>query len=137
MLMDVKRRKQKLIAEINITPFTDVILVLLVIFMITAPLISQSSIKVNLPQAAKAEASEEKKPIYITITEEGIVYLDNELVTKKELKNKIYSVHENNPEGAVILRADKFVRFKDIISVLDVLSDFGIKNLNIAATVEH
>lgn len=137
MLMDVKTRKQKLIAEINITPFTDVILVLLIIFMITTPLIGQASIKINLPQAAKATPLEAKKPTFITITDENLVYLDNLLVTNKELRNKIYFLHKDNPEGMVVLRADKLVRFKDIVNVLDILSDFGIKNLNIAATVEH
>ncbi len=75
-------------AEINITPFTDVILVLLVIFIITTPLISQTNIKVDLPKAKSAKPLEGASQIQteITITREGPVYLDGKLVTRRELK---------------------------------------------------
>ena len=136
--MNINPRKQRLVSEINITPFTDVILVLLVIFMITTPLISQSSIKVKLPQANSGKAIEAGKQLmtYITITTEGAVYLDEKLATKQELKDKISTMYRNNPDLTVILRADRLVRFKDIVEVLDILSDLGITRLDIAATKE-
>jgi len=134
--MNTKSRKQKLIAEINITPFTDVILVLLVIFMITTPLILQSSIKVNLPEAVSAEPTKGPNQIEITITNEGSVYLVNQLVTRKELRDKVYVLQRDNPDLNVVLRSDRLVRFKDIVGVLDILTEFGIKKLNIAATAE-
>jgi biopolymer transport protein ExbD len=134
--MNKRPRKQKLIAEINITPFTDVILVLLVIFMITTPLILQSSIKVNLPEAASAEPTKGPNQIEITITNEGSVYLVNKLVTRKELRDKVYVLERDNPDLNVVLRSDRLVRFKDIVGVLDILTEFGIKKLNIAATAE-
>lgn len=129
--------KQRLVAEINITPFTDVILVLLVIFMIATPLIYQSSIKVNLPEAKSGKPLDEAKQLFITVTNEGLVYLDSQLVTKKELKERIGKAHKNNPGLAVILRSDKLVRFKDIVDVLDPLSELGITKLDIAATNER
>ncbi len=134
--MNLRFRKQKLIAEINITPFTDVILVLLIIFMITTPLILQSSLKVNLPQASSAQAAREVSPVNIIITNEGAVYLDEALVTRRELREKIYAKYKNEPSLAVILSSDRLVRFKDIVDVLDILNAMGIKNLNIAATTE-
>lgn len=131
-------KKQRPIAEINITPFTDVILVLLVIFMITTPLISQTNLGVKLPQAKSAEAfNASKGQAYITITNEGTVYLDNKLVTNKELKSNVYSMFRMNPQLSVVLSADKFVQFKKVVAVLDTLNELGIKNLNIAAVAEE
>jgi biopolymer transport protein ExbD len=136
--MNRRPRKQRLVAEINITPFTDVILVLLVIFMITTPLIFQSSIRVRLPQAQSGEPVESGRQTqaYISITNEGLLYLDDKLVNRQELRERVARIHENNPGLGVILRSDKFVQFKNVVAVLDVLSELGIKNLNIAATTE-
>lgn len=136
--MNIKSRKQKLVAEINITPFTDVILVLLVIFMITTPLITQSVIKVKLPQAKSGVPVEAARQIQvgITISNEGLIYLEEKLVTRKELRERIALIHEDNPGLSVILRSDRLVQFKNIVGVLDILSELGIKNLNIAATTE-
>jgi len=132
--MNVNSRKQRLIAEINITPFTDVILVLLIIFMITTPLIIQSGIKVNLPNAASAKPnSSAKQQVNITVTNENTLYVDDALVTKKELRQKVRVLHEDNPGLEVVLLSDKLVRFKDIVAVLDILNELGIRKLNIAA----
>jgi biopolymer transport protein ExbD len=135
--MNARERKQRLIAEINITPFTDVILVLLIIFMITTPLIIQSSIKVNLPNAASAKPnSNTRSQVNISVTNENLLYVDNDMVTKKELKERIKSLHEDNPGIEVVLLSDKLVRFKDIVAVLDILNDLGIRKLNIAAKTD-
>ncbi len=135
--MNLRSRKQRLIAEINITPFTDVILVLLIIFMITTPLILQSSLKVNLPLAASAEPLKEMGPINILISNEGAVYVDGVLSTRKELRERIYMRHKNNPSVGVVISSDRLVRFKDIVDILDILNALGIRNLNIAATTKE
>ncbi len=134
--MKLKSRKQRLVSEINITPFTDVILVLLIVFMLTTPLIMESNIKVKLPYAKSGHAAEgtRQSQVFITVSNEGLTYLDGKLVTKKELKEKVSVVSKDNPSLNVILRSDRFVRFKDIVDVLDMLNEQGISNLNIAAT---
>ena len=129
-------RQQKLIAEINITPFTDVILVLLIIFMITTPLILQSNIRVNLPSSATGEPLEEARQVSITVTNEGLIYLDNKLILRKSLKAEVAKIHQASPGLKVILFSDKMVRFKDIVSLLDIFNELGIKNLNIATKTE-
>lgn len=131
-------RKQRLVVDINITPFTDVILVLLVIFMITAPLISQSNIRVNLPQTKTAESATKARPLDlgITITGEGVIYLNGKLVTRKELREQIKLLHKNNPDLSVTVHSDRFVRFQEIVNVLDPLSELGITKLNIATINE-
>ncbi|MDD5432396.1 MAG: biopolymer transporter ExbD [Candidatus Omnitrophica bacterium] len=135
--MNSKIKKQNLVAEINITPFTDVILVLLIIFMVATPLISQSTVKVDLPRTSSATQTQEKSQVFISITNEGMIYLGNDLVTRKELKSKIKLLKNNNPNIVVILRSDKLVRFKDIVSVLDTLTELDIRNLNIATINEQ
>lgn len=135
--MNRRPARSKVVAEINITPFTDVILVLLIIFMITTPLILQSSIKVSLPEAASGKSITNARQINITVTNDNVVYLDNRLITRKELIAKVRMLHRDNPELEVILFSDRLVRFKNIVSILDDLNEIGIKNLNIAAKVEQ
>ncbi len=129
--------KPKIFAEINITPLTDVALTLLIIFMITTPLILQSSIKVNLPEAASGKPLTGTRQINITVAEDNTVHLDDKLVTRKELVARVKAAYKENSELEVILFSDKMVRFKNIVSILDDLNEIGIKNLNIAAQVEQ
>lgn len=137
--MNRPSRKQRLVSEINITPFTDVILVLLIIFMITTPLISQTNLKVNLPAAKSGTQPEtiRQSKADITITREGPVYLNGKLVTKKELREQIRIMYGNNPGLVVTVHSDKTVKFQDIVNVLDPLTELGITKLNIAATAEE
>jgi biopolymer transport protein TolR len=136
--MKGRPRKQRLVTEINITPFTDVILVLLVIFMITTPLVTQVHFKVNLPEAKSGLPVEvgRQARVAISITNEGLVYLDEKLVTRKELRESVNMMRKDHPDLSVILESDRTVRFKDIVDVLDILTEVGVRNLNIAATIE-
>jgi biopolymer transport protein ExbD len=131
-----RSRKQRLMAEINITPFTDVILVLLVIFMITTPLLSSQAkqIKVNLPRAKHVTAAEAKSNVMsITLSSEGPLYLEGQVVTLKELETELGNVVKNNPGQAVVLEVDRLVAFKNVVRVLDVLNSLNIERLRIAA----
>jgi biopolymer transport protein ExbD len=134
--MNPRLRKQKAIAEINITPFTDVILVLLIIFMITTPLIMQTSIKVNLPNAKSAKTSDASDQVNITVSSKSIIYLDGNLMTKDELRDKVAAIYKSNPSLKVVLFSDKLARFKDVVAVLDVMNELGIRSLNIAAKAD-
>jgi len=135
--MNRRLARPRIVAEINITPLTDVALVLLIIFMITTPLILQSSIKVSLPEAASGKPLTNTRQMNITIAEDNSVYIDNKLVTRKELRAKVSMAHRDNPNMEVIVFSDKTVRFKNIVSILDDLNEIGIRNLNIAAKVEQ
>jgi len=135
--MNARPQRQRVMAEINITPFTDVILVLLIIFMITTPLILQSSIKVNLPEAASGKPFTNTRQINITVANDNTVYIDNKIVTRKDLISQVRTAHRDNQELEIILFSDRMVRFKNIVSILDDLNEIGVKNLNIAAKVEQ
>jgi biopolymer transport protein ExbD len=124
--MKRERRSSKLIAEINITPFTDVVLVLLIIFMIATPFIYQSSVKVQLPKASKSEES--SRDILININAQGEVFLDDTKLDLETLKHKMTARVKNKPDASVIINGDKNVRYDAVIQVMDVLNQSGVKN---------
>jgi biopolymer transport protein TolR len=124
--MNRKARKPKLMAEINITPFTDVVLVLLIIFMIATPFIYQSSMNVQLPQASKSE--ETTRDMIVTISSRGEIFLDNTKMDLNTLKTKLSSAVRNKPNTSVIINGDKNVRYDSVIQVMDILTQAGVKN---------
>jgi biopolymer transport protein ExbD len=124
--MKRERRSSKLMAEINITPFTDVVLVLLIIFMIATPFIYQSSVKVQLPKASKSE--EASRDILININAQGEVFLDDTKLDLEMLKYKLTARVKNKPDTSVIINGDKNVRYDAVIQVMDVLTQSGVKN---------
>jgi biopolymer transport protein ExbD len=119
-------RKSKLMAEINITPFTDVVLVLLIIFMIATPFIYQSSMRVQLPQASKTE--ETSRDIIITINAHGDIFLEDAKVDLGTLKYKLMAMVRSKPDASVIINGDKNVRYNSVIQVMDVLTQSGVRN---------
>jgi biopolymer transport protein ExbD len=124
----VKRRMKRptLMAEINITPFTDVVLVLLIIFMIATPFIYQSGLKIQLPKALKSE--EAARDIIITINAQGEVFLEESRVNLETLRFKLTAMIRSKPEASVIINGDKNVKYDSVIQVMDVLTRSGVKN---------
>ncbi len=129
-------RRQKPFTEINTAPFTDIILVLMAIFMVTTPLVMQSNIQVNLPSSKTGQPHKDSRQISVMITSEGLIYLDNKATSKKTFKAEIAKLHQDNPNLEVILFSDKMVRFKDIVGLLDIFNELEIRNLNIATRTE-
>ncbi len=113
-------------AEINITPFTDVVLVLLIIFMIATPFIYQSSVKVQLPKASKSEES--SRDIIININAQGEVFLEDTKLDLETLKYRVTAKVKNKADTSVIINGDKNVRYDAVIQVMDVLTQAGVKN---------
>jgi biopolymer transport protein ExbD len=124
--MKRRMRKSKLMVEINITPFTDVVLVLLIIFMIATPFIYQSSMRVQLPQASKTE--ETSRDIIITVNAQGDIFLDDAKVDLDTLKYKMMAMMRRRSNASVIINGDKNVRYNSVIQVMDVLTQSGVKN---------
>jgi biopolymer transport protein ExbD len=124
--MKKKMKRSRLIAEINITPFTDVVLVLLIIFMIATPFIYQSSMKVQLPQASKSE--EASRDIIITINAQGDVFLEDKKLNLESLKYRLSAMVKSKPDTSVIINGDKNVKYDSVMQVMDVLTRSGVKN---------
>jgi len=124
--MKRKTKRPKLMAEINITPFTDVVLVLLIIFMIATPFIYQSSMKVQLPKGSKSE--ENPRDIIITINSRGDVYLEDAKLDLSTLKYKLSTMVKGKPDTSVIINGDKEVKYNSVMEVMDILTQSGVKN---------
>jgi biopolymer transport protein TolR len=124
--MNRQAKGRKLIAEINITPFTDVILVLLIIFMIATPFIYQSSTKVQLPKASTSV--ETSKDVVVVINARGEIFVDDSKVGLDSLKYKLSRKVKDKPDLGVIVNGDKNVRYDSVIGVIDILNQLGIKN---------
>ncbi len=118
----MEKRRQAL-SEINVTPFVDVMLVLLIIFMVTAPLLQQG-IDINLPQA-KSKEMEPAERIVVTIRKDGKIYLNKSSVTEKELSARLSK--KKNKE--VYLKADKDVPYGVVVRVMGELREIGIEKL--------
>ena len=129
-------RNSKLIAEINIAPFTDVILVLLIVFMVTTPLIYRSSIKIALPQVSDNRQPLESKDINVMITAAGEVYLENQKYSLKLdrdlLKFKLQKLSKSSQDPAIIINGDRTVKYDFVVQVIDMASKAGIKHLVLA-----
>ena len=117
------------LSEINIVPFVDVMLVLLIIFMITAPIL-QSGIEVNLPKTQTVkEISEER--LVVTIDRGQLIYLGNDPVNIHDLGNKVRGQMRNPQTDAVFLRCDETVPFGTFATVMDALRVSGIQNVSV------
>ena len=112
-------------AEINVTPLVDVILVLLIIFMITAPLLL-SGIRVQIPASqAGAMPQQPAQPLVLTIDKKGQVFIEQQAVPLLDLKRRLPGLLESHKGQAVYLKADEQVPYGSIVKVLDLLDDAG------------
>lgn len=120
---------RRLMSEINIIPLVDVVLVLLVIFMITAPLLYRG-IDVKLPQAATNTAQAEERKV-LTIQKNRSVYLDEEKVAFNRLKERLNVLKAASPNLSIYLRADREVPYGTVVQVMDWVKQAGIDRLGI------
>ena len=118
-------------SEINVVPLVDIILVVLIIFMVTAPMIMKPSINVNLPKAASGEATVPSK-LNITISPDGKLNLDGKAVEDSEVQAKAIEEFKKNPEVQAIISADKDVPHGRVVSVLDIVKGAGVKKFAIS-----
>ena len=125
----IARQTGTSLSEINIVPFVDVMLVLLIIFMITAPIL-QSGIEVNLPKTQTVkEISEER--LVVTIDRGQLIYLGNDPVNIHDLGTKVRGQMRNPQSDAVFLRCDETVPFGTFATVVDALRTSGIENVSV------
>jgi biopolymer transport protein ExbD len=137
--MKRRARSQRLVAEINITPFTDVILVLLIIFMVSTPMIFRSSIQVQLPQAVTKQ--EPPRNINLTINSSGEVFLEgtkyNIRYDLEVLKFKLSSLAKDVGDSSVTIDGDRDVKYDFVVKVIDVASQIGIKHIVLATELKR
>lgn len=131
-----RRIKRRPMAEINVVPYIDVTLVLLIIFMITAPLIQQG-VEVDLPQAdAKELPQDQEPPLVITVDASGSYYMDVGEETGKAVELELVAIRvaailRHKPKTAVLIRGDLNVDYGKVVTVMAVLKKAGVENVGL------
>ena len=128
-------KSRRIIADINITPFVDVLLILLIIFMVTAPMMS-NGFNVNLPKSVRNQLNtgEEHKQILLSIDKKANLYLDEELVSQRTLTKKLQGY--NKATTQFFIKADKAVAYNNVIKIMSMLSSMGFVNISLVTDVQ-
>ncbi len=116
------------IASINIVPLVDIILVVLIIFMVTAPLVLKPTIDINLPKASSGDSSP-PTPLNIAITKDGAISLNGQTTTLADVTAYATKIAREKPDAAAILQADRSVTLETLTSIIDVVKTAGIKKV--------
>lgn len=117
------------IAEINIVPLVDIVLVVLIIFMVAAPLVMQPKIDITLPKSSSTDIDKSKKPMKITIGGKGEIFVNNKEISLDDLRAESLSEFQKNPEVSAILVADKSVTLEMVTDVIDTVKSQGLKKV--------
>jgi biopolymer transport protein ExbD len=126
----------EIFAEINITPLTDIFLVLLIIFMVTSSIVAsdaaRAGVKVNLPKGSAKEISASAKDITIAVTTDGKIIVDGKETTADQLKARFDAANAQNPDTMVIVQADENAHHGKVVSVMELARASGLHHLAIA-----
>ncbi|OGI48186.1 MAG: protein TolR [Candidatus Muproteobacteria bacterium RIFCSPHIGHO2_12_FULL_60_33] len=126
-----RKRHKKLMSEINVVPYIDVMLVLLVIFMITAPLLSQG-VKVDLPQAAaRPVESQDRETLVVTVDREGKYFLDDRRISSEELRRKVAAILRLRPKTPVLIRGDRQANYGEVVKAMTLLQSAGAPSVGL------
>ena len=124
MAFNLKRSEREPMSEINVTPFVDVMLVLLIIFMVTAPLLTVG-VQVDLPETSADTLAEESEPLTLTINSKGEVFIQETKIEFDNLIKKILAVSNNRTDTRIYVRGDKTINYGRVLEVMGKLSGSG------------
>ena len=132
-------RRRAPMAEINVTPLVDVMLVLLIIFMVTAPLLT-AAVPVNLPDTRAKPLESDDKPVQLSLDRQGRIYLDKEEVAEAALPGRLEAIAAAAPAGreptAVLLRADRALDYGRVMAVMGELNRAGLNRVSLVTNAE-
>ena len=126
--MQTGNNGKKFMSEINVTPLVDVMLVLLIIFMVTAPMMTQG-VDVNLPQTTTKSIKTQEDPLFLTINKKGEIFLEEHMIKLEELEEKVKSIFKYRREKELLLRADRDMPYGFVIKVVAAVKRAGIDKL--------
>ncbi len=122
--------RRRPLAEINVTPFVDVMLVLLIIFMVTAPLLT-AGVPVDLPKTRAQPLSQDREPLSVTIRKDGRIYLQNTPVEAEDLVVRLTAIAQNGAEQRIFVRGDTAVPYGRVIEVMAILNTAGFTKVGL------
>ena len=130
------RGSRSIISEINVTPLVDVMLVVLVVFMITSPLLV-AVVKFDLPQADLAPISGQEEPIAITIDKDNKIYIQNTQIPLSELSVKLKAITKQNTETRIYVRGDKLVDYGKVMAVVSEINKSGFGKIALLTEIKN
>lgn len=125
-----KKRYTGALADINVTPLVDVVLVLLLIFMIAAPVVLQG-LETNLPRAIVSDLEIESNQVVVTVTLDKLMYINNDPVNREDFINELQRHMASIDQKFVYLRADRNLNYGEVVRVIELIKDAGVPNLGI------
>jgi biopolymer transport protein TolR len=126
-----RARRKQLMSEINVVPYIDVMLVLLVIFMITAPLLA-TGVKVELPRAAAQPVdAPDHETLVVTVDREGRYYLDDRRIGAEELRTKVAAILRARPQTPVLVRGDRNASYGQVVAAMTLLQSAGAASVGL------
>jgi biopolymer transport protein TolR len=131
-----RRSRAGLISEINVTPFVDVMLVLLIIFMVAAPLLTVG-VPVDLPETRAKEMNAQTQPITVSINNEGRVFLQETEVAMEEIVPRLEAIAQTGYEERIFVRGDQAADYGTILRVMGRLNSAGFKNIGLVSLQEQ
>jgi biopolymer transport protein TolR len=126
---------KRLMSDINVTPLVDVMLVLLIIFMVTAPMMMQG-VEVDLPQTTDKSIKTKEEPLYLSITKKLEIFIEEDRIEFEKLEKKIKSISKYRRDKGILLRADKDVAYGFVIRVISSLKRAGIEKVGMITEPE-
>jgi biopolymer transport protein TolR len=126
------RRSYKPMAEINVTPMVDVMLVLLIVFMVAAPLLTVG-VPVDLPKSQAPTISEQKEPLVVTVNAEGKVFLQETTLDVEQLVPRLQAITENNPDASIYVRGDRMINYGRVLEVMGLIASAGFTKVSLIA----
>jgi len=126
------RSRYRPLAEINVTPLVDVMLVLLIIFMVTAPLMT-SGVPVDLPKANAQPLNTDSKPLTVSINADGKIFMQDQEVSLDDLVPKLQGIAQNNPDQRIFVRGDKDLAYGRIMQVMGTITQGGFTKVALLA----
>ncbi len=134
--MGMQLSNKQLMSEINITPFVDVMLVLLVVFMVTAPMMI-SGINVDLPKTSSSPLSGNDEPLTITVTNKGTVYIQDVEIEMKDLISKLSAITREKKDSRILIRGDKAASYGEIVQVIGSINEAGYSHISLVTVMEE
>ena len=116
------------ISEINVTPFVDVMLVLLIIFMVTAPLLT-AGIKINLPESASVLKNEKNDPVTVSMNSKGEIYIQKKKISPDDLIKKLIALKGQNKDLKIYIKGDKNLNYGKIMDLMSFINKSGFKKV--------
>lgn len=127
---------KRFMSEINVTPLVDVMLVLLIIFMVTAPMMIQG-VEVNLPRTATKSIKSPEDPLILTVTQKGELFIENHSLTLETIDTKLNSILKYRRDKQVLLKADKDIPYGFVIQVISRVKEAGVDKLGMITQPEE